>query len=183
LDEILKGVRAIHWEVNEVRLIGGEPFLYKDLDVVIEECAKNENIRYVMVYTNGTMLPSVRTLTAMTKHEVIVLITEYEGLSRKADELRERLDKALVTHHTIPTDYWTDCGEVYHRGRKKRETYEVFGNCCANRLYTMYGNTVYLCPFEANARHAGLIPKDAWACEYCAGRPLDAPKIKAAVQK
>jgi hypothetical protein len=183
LDEIIEGLTSIKGDVNEIRLIGGEPFLFKQLDKVIRVAYGIENIRYIMVYTNGTIIPSEEVLRAMKECLAIVLITEYEGLSKNAPELREVMDSYGITHHTIPPDYWTDCGEVYHRGRTPEDNYEVYRNCCAKELYTMIGKKLYDCPFMANAVRAGLIHEEADPCQYCAGRPFNAPKIKAAVQK
>jgi hypothetical protein len=181
-EEIQRGLHTITWSVNEVRLIGGEPFLFNRLDEVIRICHAIDHIRYVMVYTNGTLLPDTKVMQAMADCKCFVFITEYEGLSLKANALRDLLGRWGITHHSIPPDYWTDCGQVYHRDRTKEETEKIVEECCAKELYTMIGEKVYRCPFEANAYRAGLIPGDTLACDYCSGRPFDAPKINAAVQ-
>jgi organic radical activating enzyme len=200
LYDVVRGIDAISWETNEVRLIGGEPFLYKYLDSVIIAASLNENIRFITVYTNGTLLPNDGLLEVMAVYNVIVLITEYKGLSRRAEPLRQLLDGRGITHHTIPTDYWTDCGQIFPRNRTIEELRETFATCCGNNLYTLCGTKLYRCPFSANAHRLGLIPgnhiditkersiKDFMevdaisSCHYCAGRPFGAPTIEPAVQ-
>ena len=41
----------------EVRMIGGEPLMYKNINRVIEHVLSKKNIGNVIIYTNGTIVP------------------------------------------------------------------------------------------------------------------------------
>ena len=49
-------------EINEIRVIGGEAFVYKDLAVVLNFLVSNPRICHVNVFTNATILPKDRRL-------------------------------------------------------------------------------------------------------------------------
>ena len=44
--------------VYEIRLIGGEPFMYKKIDEVLIKILSYKNCGNIIVYTNGTIVPN-----------------------------------------------------------------------------------------------------------------------------
>ena len=43
--------------IQEIRFIGGEPFMYKRIDEVISKILKFSNFNKLVIYTNGTIVP------------------------------------------------------------------------------------------------------------------------------
>ena len=43
--------------VDELRLIGGEPFMYKGIYEILDLILKYKNFKSVVIYTNGTIIP------------------------------------------------------------------------------------------------------------------------------
>ena len=57
---ILKSLQALKLcfdYVHEFRIIGGEPLLNKEFGKIIDYISKNFNYGYIVVYTNGTIIP------------------------------------------------------------------------------------------------------------------------------
>ena len=57
---ILKSLQALKScfdYVHEFRIIGGEPLLNKEFGKIIDYISKNFNYGYIVVYTNGTIIP------------------------------------------------------------------------------------------------------------------------------
>ena len=67
LDKFMKNVDF----VNEVRLIGGEPLMYKKIDQVMEKILTYNNYEKIFVYTNGTIVPKGNRLEVFKRIKII----------------------------------------------------------------------------------------------------------------
>jgi hypothetical protein len=184
-------------EVNEVRVIGGEPFMNKDWHIIVKRLLEEPKLHYVVIYTNGTIVPDH--LDALVNDKVMVLVTDYGHRNTKTliAELKD---------HGIPCRIekvggWTACGEVKKHNRSRLNNEKVFRECCVHNLTNLSNGKLYRCPFEANAVRLGLIPDEGQpittrddikayiekqsinACDWCNGRPFGAPEITPAIQK
>jgi uncharacterized radical SAM superfamily Fe-S cluster-containing enzyme len=65
IDNFLRGTD----EVLHFNLVGGEPFLYKDLPAILEHLNKNDKIKHVSLFTNGTILPNENVLKALKSNK------------------------------------------------------------------------------------------------------------------
>jgi len=83
--------------VFEINLIGGEPFLHKDLFEIIKHCEKHELA--ISVVTNGTLLGQ-EVIEKLASIRRFVLIVSLDGLKSTHDYIRgegvfQRVDSAL----------------------------------------------------------------------------------------
>lgn len=53
-------------ELMEISIVGGEPFLYEDLDKLIQYLISNEKINSIRFTTNGTVVPKESVLNLMS---------------------------------------------------------------------------------------------------------------------
>lgn len=191
--------------IFEVRLIGGEPFMNKDIYSVIEHIVDSPKISRLVIYTNA-MVPFTSSGLAVMQHPKIVLsITDYGPLARHTKPNVARLLEAGVTHRVHPPENWTDSGVIHDFSRTDQENEQIFENCCGKNLLTLTNGKLYRCPFAANADRLGAIPYDPDnfvaasatnpeirhylreikrlpACNFCKGRSFDASQIEPAVQ-
>ena len=199
-EQILADVDKLCEEVdyiNELRVIGGEPFMNKDYPRIIKHLCKKENVGWVVIYTNGTIVP---VFAALDNDKVVVMVTNYGDLSRNLRIIEEGLISLSIAYKIVTPDNWTDCGSIGFQDRSAEGLRDTFKNCCANKTYTLSEGKFYLCPFSANFDRLGYGKSDwldisrdrikliystnfLWACDFCSGRPYDAPKIKPAIQK
>ena len=123
--------------INEFVLIGGEPFLYRDLDEIILYIGKNyrEKIVIFSITTNGTIMPDKETLDLCRKYKVTIRISDYSmtirGLETKYRQLREKLENSHVPYTVSDKEnQWMDYGfeSVDRKGREK-EMIQVFDKC------------------------------------------------------
>ena len=198
-------------EVYEMRVIGGEPMLNKDIHLIIERLVAEEKVKRIVIYTNATIPLRVHQIPFFKNKKVMFLITDYAQLSRNISRLVAQLEDNEIAFDRKPVDGWTDSGTIKHHNRNDEENQEIFDYCCAkNNVTLMAGyNKLYNCPFAANAHTLGAVPESSndvvdisaegsdtkkkiraiiyredfvGACDFCNGRSYSMPNITPAVQ-
>ena len=77
----------------EFRVLGGDPFMNKELHKTIEKLKSYKNAQNIVVYTNATIIPKNENFECLKDDKITIEITNYgKDLSRKHDELVELLN-------------------------------------------------------------------------------------------
>ena len=206
VDKIMNSVDRLY----EFRVLGGEPFMNKEIGKIIKHLKKYENVSQIVIYTNGTILPKGENLEVLKDPKILMDITNYAHLSRNHDALIELCKKENIPFlTTIPK--WTDSGRINYQKKSEEKLKFMFKNCCTNDYLTLLNGKLYRCPFSANTMNLKAIPindneyidldrkitKDELkkeiidlyhkpeyltACHYCNGRDFTTPRIDAALQ-
>jgi MoaA/NifB/PqqE/SkfB family radical SAM enzyme len=145
-------------EINEIRIIGGDPLMNKDFHKAISYASKKKNVNKVVVYTNGTICPSEEKIAAIAHPKVFVFITTYGDLSKKTEPLKKLLGKYGIPSNMQPAYGWTDCADIKHQSRTDIELENTFKNCCAKHFTTMTMGRIFRCPYSANVERLAAIP-------------------------
>jgi organic radical activating enzyme len=191
--------------IHEVRIIGGEPFLNKEIYSIIKMVSIIPNINNVIIYTNGMIPPKEEELKFLNKEKVLFSITDYAELGKNLDKTISILQKNNFSFRLHPPEHWTDSGRILARNDDINYAKELFAKCCGKNLFTLIDDKLYRCPFAANADNLNAIPINKSnsvkvldtiknirdfaykinymeACMYCPGRSFDAPEIIPALQ-
>jgi len=206
--EILRDFDALLERVDhiyEIRLIGGEPFMNKEIYTIINYFLANEKISKIVVYTNATIPLKVDEMKGFDNSKLVFFVTDYGNLSKNTDKVKNVLDEINVAYRVVPPENWTDSAKIGKHSRSEVENQDIFDKCCGKNLYTLMYGKIYRCPFTANAERLKAIPdekdnsvlvtadsseissflygsKYTPACDHCNGRSYDAPEIIAAIQ-
>lgn len=159
LIEDLEDLMVVADEVNEIRIIGGEPMMNKDFHEVTLRAASYDNVNKVVIYTNGTICPPDAKLEQLKNDKIFVFITTYGHLSKNAEKLRAKLKQFGIQHNYQPAYGWTECGSIKIRDRTPNDNLKIFKNCCAKHFTTMTDGKLFRCPFSANAERLMAIPR------------------------
>lgn len=138
-------------EVNEFRVIGGEPFMNKEFHLIAERLIDEPKARKIVFYTNGTIIPNDEQLKSLMHKKVLVIITDYGALSKKIAALMHVLKERNISFYSQKAHGWTDCSKITKRNRSIEEGKELFASCCAKNTITYSDGKLYRCPFSANA--------------------------------
>ena len=144
--------------VYEVRLIGGEPLIYKKIDLIIKQILTYKNFEKINIYTNGTIVLKDEKMKVFQNKKIMFEISNYGKISRNVSKLEStlsRMDIPFITH-TVST--WQDCAKMKSFDRPENVNKSIFGNCCENQGLTMLHGKLYLCPFSAHATNLKGIP-------------------------
>jgi len=196
----------------EVRLLGGEPFMNKRIHEIVEGLVAYPNVEKIAVFTNATIVPKNENLDSLKHPKVYLDITNYGVHSRNHDKLVAVLDEAGIAYNTHVPQQWTDSGRIVYRERTEEQLKEMFARCCVNDVMTLLHDTLYRCPFSANAMNLEAVPRVAKdfiklldenkddaairaeirdlytardyisTCNYCNGRDFSVPVVEAGVQ-
>jgi len=79
--------------ISEIRLIGGEPLMYKNLDKVLSFLSLFDNYREVVIFTNGTIIPNDSLLDVSTDPRFRYQISDYGDLSKNTSKIIEILNE------------------------------------------------------------------------------------------
>ena len=145
-------------EINEIRIIGGDPLMNKDFHQAIIYAAAKQNVNKVVVYTNGTICPIEEKIAAIAHPKVFVFITTYGELSKRTEPLQKLLRKYSISSNMQPAYGWTDCADIKYQSRSAAELEHTFKNCCAKHFTTMTMGRIFRCPYSANVERLAAIP-------------------------
>ena len=139
------------------RLLGGETFLYKDLNPLIEKALASPKVKTVEVVSNGTIIPSQETLNLMKNPRLIFQISHYGKLSRHAEKIKALCDaagvKCVIRYPDKKT--WSYVGDLHFRGRNDKELRRQLKHCatiCRNFL----DGRLYFCPRASFGSKLGM---------------------------
>ena len=123
--------------ISEFVLIGGEPFLYKELKESIDYIATHYRgqMGTFSITTNGTILPSDVFFELCQKYDVMIRISNYAEtlpwLGKKMKSFEERIKNYKIPYRIGKLgEEWTDYGFDYvDRQGTPEELEEVFDKC------------------------------------------------------
>ncbi|MDP2922780.1 MAG: radical SAM protein [Candidatus Omnitrophota bacterium] len=218
IEELMQSIDMLCYlidEVNEFRVIGGEPFMNKEIHLIIKRLIDEPKIHKIVIYTNGTIIPKEDQIEYLKNNKLLFIITDYGMLSKKLNILTQLLQQNKIAFYILRVRGWADCAKIMRHYRNIERQKEIFKSCCAKNTATLSKGKLYRCPFVANAARllavpdfesdyinifqepqeavdiyemknkirAFLLEKDFLeTCDYCNGRPFEAPEIPVAIQ-
>lgn len=164
LETNLKSLRNIidaSDQLNQLKILGGEPFLYKDLDKVINEALQGDKVKKIMIITNGTIMPKGDSLLeALSNERVEIRISYYGEHSRNAKAI-----KAMCAENGIKCyakyemdEVWSTPGGPQKRNRSIKELKHQYSHCTASLCNNLLGGKLYHCSRSSNGANLGAIP-------------------------
>ena len=146
-------------EIVEVRILGGEPFMNKDLGSITQYVCEKKNIKNVIIYTNATILPTDEELKVFQHNKVSFYITDYGIRERqKLNEFEEILKKYKVPYHIYKLGYWYKIGKIQNNHKSKVELENMYKFCRGRSCITLLDGKLFQCEFVANANRLKAIP-------------------------
>ena len=146
--------------LDEFRILGGDPFMSKDLYKIINKLVTYDNCKKVVVYTNARIVPKGDNLEALKNDKVMLDITNYGESSSAHLKVIELAKKENIAYSTMRCTTWQDCGRIIPFSNKNVNDLEhQFTNCCNSDLITLLHGKLYRCPFSANGVNLEAIPQ------------------------
>ena len=162
LESLFKNIdrlmECIDW-IYEFRVLGGDPFMNKELYKILNKLSEYKNAENIVIYTNATIMPKNENFEVLKNKKITLEITNYgDNLSRKHDELIKSCKESNIKFRTRPPGRWTECGTLKYYERSKEELQRMYDNCCMRDVPAMMYGVLYKCPFAANATNLKAIP-------------------------
>lgn len=148
--------------IRYIELVGGEPFLHPDFKEVLEGLLQIENVGYVKIFTNGTVVPKEEILRILENNRIVVDLSNYtsQATGRLLENIYETMEK--LKEHNIRYVYseskeWTDWGDFHDRGRSEQELAYNFEHCFCANCHRVFQGILYRCPHQYAGIQRGLM--------------------------
>jgi len=155
LDRIFECTNLIY----HVEVLGGEPFLYKDLPLIMNHLLGSGKILHIDVISNGTILPTDRVFLALKHENVSVVIDDYGRLSVKKESLVNALKRFGIDYRINKHWAWADLGGFESRKRSEEQLTELFTKCNFNSCTELLDGKLYRCPRSSHGTKIGVVPE------------------------
>ena len=156
LDRMIQSVDRIY----EFRVIGGDPFMNKEMYKVVNKLVKYKKVEQVAIYTNAKIVPKDDNLECLKDKKVRLDITNYGDLSSKHEEIISLLDTRNIPYETNISRLWDDIGTIKYEKKTDKQLKELFGDCCARDIFTLFDGTLFKCPVSAHGTKLKSVPFD-----------------------
>lgn len=145
--------------IEKFRILGGEPFLYDDLDKVINLTLKEDKIKKVEIVTNGTIYPqNMKLIETMINEKIKVVISDYGDLSKNKDKLLQMKKKYGINAELLKIDYWLDYSKIHCRNRSESDLQQQYTRC-NHQCMSLFNGVLYECPRCGHGMDLGIIEK------------------------
>jgi molybdenum cofactor biosynthesis enzyme MoaA len=147
--------------LDEFRVLGGDPFMMKELYKVINKLVTYEKCKRVVVYTNAKIVPKGENLSCLKNKKVLLDITNYGEISTAHSKVIELAKKENIAFSTYRCTTWQDSGRIIpYSGKNEKELEKQFNNCCQRDLISLLYGKLYRCPYSANGVNLKAIPQN-----------------------
>ena len=153
-----KIIRANYDHIFEVRLIGGEPFVNKDIYRIIDYFLQSTKISKLVIYTNATIPLKPELMKNYVTPKIVFSITDYGSLSKNTKKVTSLLTEMNIAYRALPPNNWTDSAVIKDQKRSEEGMIDIFEKCCGKNLFTVMYGKIYRCPFVSNAERLHAIP-------------------------
>ena len=137
--------------IRYIELVGGEPFLHPQFQQVLEGLLQIENVGYIKIFTNGTIVPKGELLNILKDPRIVLNVSNYTAQAK--GRLLENIYKtmSLLNENGIRYVYseskeWTDWGGFHDRGRTEEQLIENFSHCFIANCHRVFQGKLYRCP-------------------------------------
>ena len=207
-DEIIGWIKNICAAVDEwicLELVGGEPFLYRDLTKVLRYVLDEDKIQQIEFTSNASVMPDQEVLELLRNRKVYIKISHYPGLI-DSSQFIELLDEYGIRYEFMESMRWVKTGNLTSRGRTVVELQSQYLNCGqAKMCRTILNGKMYVCSKAASLIELGCtqdleavdltdrdsLRKRIWqflrlpysnACNYCDVASADQKIVEPAIQ-
>lgn len=143
--------------IGTVTVLGGEPFVYKDIVSVLKLLIEQNEVKRIIVTTNGTIVPSEKVLEILNNPKVFVVVSNYGTVSRNVEQLKKTFKEYNVKYFAEPYHDWLDAGGRERRGYSAEKMQKMFEHCNnAFNCASFYKNIFVSCPRELNLKLQGI---------------------------
>jgi len=150
--------------VSIFHLVGGEPFLYPNIENVVKHIITNyiHKIDKLIITTNGTILPKDSMLELLKINDVILSVSDYtdklENIKGKVLKVLDIFKAKNINHYVRNEIEWYDFGDLRVKvGRTDDELIKHFDSCTAP-FRGLNDGKFYYCHLNTSAVRTNLFP-------------------------
>lgn len=176
---ILKAVDGI----QELELMGGEPFLHSEFDAVLQWCLAQEKIHAVKIVTNGTIMPKESTWQLMKHNKVKLVIDNYEELSKVFDAMVSRAQEKGVRYEEQNLQTWYQLEPIVRKHISEDGLKKIYHDCNFRTCIGMTNGRFYHCNVAGHMNTVGLLSDEQSDYVELENREWSVEELRDAIRK
>ena len=143
--------------IQELELMGGEPFLWHDFNDILEWCLTQDKIQTIKIITNGTIIPKEETWKLLGNKKVKLVIDDYGTLSRHYTDLVKLSEEYHVRYDVQKLQTWYQLEPVMKKGNTDQRKKEIFQDCVFRTCVGVTNGRLYHCNVSGHMNTVGLL--------------------------
>lgn len=164
-DDVLNDLKIVTNAVDFVRtvvLVGGEPFLYRNIERIIKGILEIKNVGVLHIITNGTVVSRSKALFQLLRNaRVLVEVSGYgdrlpKQLHQNVKTFLGQLSANDVSHRYTQTMTWFEFGGFDDRGYTDVEVRQLYEKCCF-KSHDIFDGKMFKCSRSAYGTFIGKI--------------------------
>lgn len=144
--------------IEELELMGGEPFCHYHIDDILKWCIQNPKINAVKIITNGSIMPKESTWRILQDHKIKLVIDDYGDKSKKYSEILEMAKKSHVNYEEQKLQTWNRVKPIEKKGRNGEEISKIYKNCPFRNCIGITNGRLYHCNVAGHMYTLSMIP-------------------------
>lgn len=170
-------------DIQELELMGGEPFLCNDFNAILQWCLLQKKIRAVKIITNGTILPSNDMWELLKNNKVKLVIDDYGVLSSRYGNLIELAKKYHVRYELQKLQTWYQLEPIFKKGYSDKEKSAIFQDCVFRTCIGVTNGRLYHCNVSGHMNTVGLLADEESDFIELKNKSWDAGELRKEVRK
>ena len=158
IDVLIKSIKTFLKCINNIvyiRILGGEPFLSKNLILVLSLLVKSDKVQRIEIVTNGSIVFNNKRLIRLLRNKrVVVCISKYDCVNSL--KLVLFLKNNSIKYRVDSTKYWMDYGCPIERNVSEKELKKQFFRC-GHICHSLVNGQVHLCPRSSHGTDLGIL--------------------------
>lgn len=135
-------------EITCVELLGGEPFMYPDLENVVKHILLNQKVKILQITTNG-IAPIKKDISFLSNERIQVRISDY-SISECIDGFITKLNQMGVNYLVQKDIRWKPVGNLKRRNKSIRKLEDEYNLCFEGlNCKTVLNGKLFSCTFSS----------------------------------
>lgn len=154
--DLNKFFSVVKW-VDELKISGGDAFLYPQLDEVVKYLLSNKKIGKVIITSTGAVSPNEEIIKLLSNDKLQIDVEDYGKYSDKINEFK------LLNSSNIKIkayNEWQDFGNEERRNRNEEFLSQQYEKCNDER-YCLLNGKIYACPRSAHGENLGYFKNNS----------------------
>ncbi len=151
IDKIIEDLELFFSAVDEcIRItIGGEPFLYPDLEKLLSYLIDQPKLSGILTFTNSTITPKEPIVNLLKNEKVEIFISDY-GYIEKMSHIVSLFEAYEIQFSVLADQQWIDMGDTHFRNKNDETRRLEYQNCEQSLLMkAIYDGKMFSCARSA----------------------------------
>ena len=147
--------------IQQLHILGGEPFMNRDFYDICSYAASMDFIKWVVVFTNATIIPN-QDIFKLNNRKIVFYISDYKCDKQRIDEVKTKLKMAGFSCHVQGfSGQWIAHSTFKNNSMDSEKMNELFKRCGGRLCPTVCEGKLFYCEYLANAYMLRGIPESS----------------------